>query len=305
MKISQLKNFLAVVDYGSINKAAEKLFVSQPSLSRSIQSLEDEMGKDLLVRTNHGVSMTPTGKLLYYYGQSIINELNTLESLKVLDEKRLYSKLSISVSSIFLKDELILNCYRDLSSNETEIQMYETTTEEVLNNVLTLKSELGILVLNDYQLTVFKKMADIRDVDLSVLGSGPIYIHMNENDELSNKDSIHFTELMEHTYVHLQPDFFSNLNNSISIDGVQLSSFPKRLIMSNYHTMLNLVKKSKSFMIGNKWQIDELKHTHVKSLRLEDTDTLKHLIIIKRKNVILSDAAHLFLDIFKQNYEAI
>ena len=62
--------------------------------------------------------MTPTGRLVYYYGQSIINELNTLERLKGLDEKSIYSKLSVSSSSIFLKDDLVLKCYEKLISSE-------------------------------------------------------------------------------------------------------------------------------------------------------------------------------------------
>ena len=59
MKNQQLRYFVEVVDSGSINKASEKLFVSQPSLSRSIQSLEEEMGKELIIRSNHGVTLTP------------------------------------------------------------------------------------------------------------------------------------------------------------------------------------------------------------------------------------------------------
>lgn len=55
MKNQQLRYFVEVVDSGSINKASEKLFVSQPSLSRSIQSLEEEMGKELIIRSNHGL----------------------------------------------------------------------------------------------------------------------------------------------------------------------------------------------------------------------------------------------------------
>lgn len=49
MKNEQLRNFIKVVDCGSINKAAEQLYVSQPSLSRSISTLEEEMGKELVI----------------------------------------------------------------------------------------------------------------------------------------------------------------------------------------------------------------------------------------------------------------
>lgn len=78
MKKEQLRNFIEVVDCGSINKAAEKLYISQPNLSRSIHALEEEMGKELLIRTNRGVSLTPTGQLLYYYARSILNQFQVL-----------------------------------------------------------------------------------------------------------------------------------------------------------------------------------------------------------------------------------
>lgn len=302
MKINQLKNFVATVDYGSISKAAEKLYVSQPALSRSIQALEEEMGKDLLVRTNHGVSMTPTGRLLYYYGQSILNELSTLEKLKGLDEKAIYSKLSVSVDNIFLKDDLILQCYKQLVSNETEIQMMETTAEGVFEDVQNSKSELGIMIVNDYQLPILKKMAEIKELEVTVLDSGPIYIHVNERSPLSNKEEIQFSELLNCTYIHLPSDFFSNLNHSISIDGIQLTNFPKTLIMSNYHAILSILKRTDSFLVGHKWQIDELKHSHVKSLLLKNCDINKHFVLLKRKNEIFSDAAQTFLQIIEDTY---
>lgn len=302
MKINQLKNFVAIVDYGSISKAAERLYVSQPALSRSIQSLEEEMGKELLVRSNHGVSLTPTGRLLYYYSQSILNELSTLEKLKGLDEKAIYSKLSVSINNIFLKDDLILNCYEKLESGETEIQMNETTAEGVFDDVRSSKSELGILIVNNYQLSVLKKMAEIKDLEVTIIGTGPIYIHVNEHNPLANEKEIRFSDLLDHTYIHLPPDFFSNLNHSIVIDGIQLTNFPKTLVMSNYHAILSILKRTNSFLVGHKWQVDELKYSHVKSLLLKNCDINKNFILLKRKNEILSDAAQIFLKIIEDTY---
>ena len=64
MRKEQLFQFIEVVDCGSINKAAEKLYISQPNLSRSIHALEEDMGKALIIRNNRGVTLTPTGKML-------------------------------------------------------------------------------------------------------------------------------------------------------------------------------------------------------------------------------------------------
>lgn len=302
MKINQLRYFIAVVDYGSINKAAEKLYISQPSLSRSLQALEEEMGKKLVIRSNHGVSMTPTGRMLYYYGQSIVNELNVLERLKGLDEKTIYSKLSVSVDSIFLRDDMILHCYEKLVSDETEIQVMETTAEGVLDNVTSSKSEVGITILNNFQYPVFKKMAELRNLETFILGTGPVYVHINEHHPLAENNEINFSQLKESTYIHLPSDFFSNLNLSLNIDGVQLTHFPKTLIMSNYHAILNLLKHADSFYMGHKWQVDELRHSHIKSLLLKNCDLEKNFVIVKHKNDILSDAANIFLDIIQENY---
>ncbi|WP_028042678.1 LysR family transcriptional regulator [Candidatus Stoquefichus massiliensis] len=303
MKKEQLRNFIEVVDCGSINKAAEKLYISQPNLSRSIHALEEEMGKELLKRTNRGVTLTPTGQLLYYYARSILNQFQVLERLKNLSEEVLHRKLSVSVDSIFLKDDFILEFYKYMDSAETEIHIIETTAEEVLDNVSNIKSELGITILNDYQLNIFKKMADAKEVSIHILGQGPLYVHVNEKHPLALKEIIDAEELCIYPYIHLPNDFFSNLNQSLTINKTPLSSFQKNIVMSNYHAMINMINHTDSFMLGNKWQVEELKYSHIKSIPLKNCNIHKNFVIIKRKREILSDAGNTFLNIIKNTYE--
>lgn len=224
MRKEQLFQFIEVVDCGSINKAAEKLYISQPNLSRSIHALEEDMGKALIIRNNRGVTLTPTGKMLYYYARSILNQFQVLERLKELDAEQIYSQLSISVDSLFLKDDMILNFYKRISSAETEIKFLETTAEEVLQNVIDMKSEIGITILNNYQLSIFKKMAEVKDIEVQILGSGPLYVHISENNPLAHKEIVNIKEFFEYPRIHLPYDFFSNLNLSLSIDALPYQS---------------------------------------------------------------------------------
>ena len=69
------------------------------------------MGKELIIRSNNGVTLTPTGRLMYYYAQSILSQFQVLERLKDVSEEKLYSKLTVSVDSVFLRDDLILQAY--------------------------------------------------------------------------------------------------------------------------------------------------------------------------------------------------
>ena len=70
MQIQQLTYFVAIAEQGSINKAAEKLFVTQPNLSKAISNLENELKVRIFNRTNKGVVLTDEGKKLYQYARS-------------------------------------------------------------------------------------------------------------------------------------------------------------------------------------------------------------------------------------------
>ena len=303
MKKEQLQNFADVVQSGSINKASEQLYITQPSLSRSIKSLEDEMGKPLLIRNSRGVTLTPTGKIFYNYAQSILNQFNVLERLKNMDEVAVYSQLSVSVDSIFLKDDIILRFYREMHSIETEIKLLETTSETVLNHVAQGLSEIGITILNDYQLKIYKKMAEVRDVELKILGESPLYVHAYEECELAQKEIISAKDSLPYIYIHLPFDFVSNLNHSLEVDNVHISDLRRTITMSNYHAIIKMIHNTDSFMLGHKWQVEELKASRIKSLLLNNSSIIKYFVILKRKRAQLSPAGEVFMNIIYNDYK--
>ena len=69
MNVIYLKYAVAVAKAGSLNKAAEELFVAQPNLSRAIKELEKELGTVIFERTSKGISLTPDGEKLVAYGK--------------------------------------------------------------------------------------------------------------------------------------------------------------------------------------------------------------------------------------------
>jgi len=74
MELRHLRHFAAVVDTGNLSKAADKVFISQPALTRSIKNLEDIVGAVLLERRPRGVVPTPAGETLYQYAKLMLNE---------------------------------------------------------------------------------------------------------------------------------------------------------------------------------------------------------------------------------------
>jgi LysR family nitrogen assimilation transcriptional regulator len=78
MDIRQLRYFVKIVDYGSLGKAAEKLYVAQPSLSQQIARLEEDLDVALLVRSHQGVKPTAAGQALYRHARLILNQMEQL-----------------------------------------------------------------------------------------------------------------------------------------------------------------------------------------------------------------------------------
>ena len=80
MEIKELRYFIAVAECGSISKAAEKLFTTQPNLSRQLMKLEEETGQKLLIRGNKKSELTEAGRLLYKRATEITELVNKTHS---------------------------------------------------------------------------------------------------------------------------------------------------------------------------------------------------------------------------------
>ncbi|WP_233858404.1 LysR substrate-binding domain-containing protein [Paraburkholderia sp. HD33-4] len=78
MDIRQLRNFIVIVDIGSLSKAAERLLIAQPSLSLQIRTLEEELQTQLLVRSAQGVAPTEAGKTLYRHARAVLRQMEQI-----------------------------------------------------------------------------------------------------------------------------------------------------------------------------------------------------------------------------------
>ena len=71
MTLQQLHQVITIADSGSMNEAAKKLFISQPSLSATVKELEQEIGFNLFVRSNRGIIITPEGEEFLGYARQV------------------------------------------------------------------------------------------------------------------------------------------------------------------------------------------------------------------------------------------
>lgn len=292
-----------MVDCGSISAAAQKLFVAQPSLSRTINALEKEMGCELLERTSKGVRPTQTGRQMYYYAQSILDKFQMLERLRDTQDARLVSRLHVAVVLLFLKDELLLHVYEHMAAQDTELCFYETTLEPALEKVAALDAEIGLAVVNDTQLPVFLKMAAGKNVCVTPLDDPrPMYVHVRRDRPLAKADGLECRRLFEYPRVLLPGDFFSHLNQTLLDDLRCLSEWPRRTItVKSYHSVLRMLRSTNGYIVGNAWQREELQCSQICSVPLTDAPVQMNLLLLHRDREELSQPARSFLKQFAED----
>jgi len=101
MELRQLRHFVAVVDCANLSRAAERVAISQPALTRSIKNLEDILGVELLERKPRGVAATEAGLALYHHAQIVLNACQRLTREVRELERGVTGTVYVGVGSMF------------------------------------------------------------------------------------------------------------------------------------------------------------------------------------------------------------
>ena len=160
MTLQQLRYVVTVAKKGNITEAAKELFISQPSLTNAIKDLEKEMNVIIFDRTNKGVAVSKEGEIFLGYARQVLEQVNLLEDTYKQNSGR---KLEFCVSTQHYS--FAVNAFVDLikeyGSSEYDFSLRETQTYEIIDDVARMKSEIGILYLNEFNRKVLKKIMDL------------------------------------------------------------------------------------------------------------------------------------------------
>ena len=144
MTLQQLKYIVTVAETGNITEAAKRLFISQPSLTKSIHELEKEMQITIFNRTNKGVTISNDGDIFLSYARQVLEQTNLLEE-KFLNKKEQRSKFSVSCQHYSFAVNAFVDVIREFDGAKYDFTLRETQTYEIIEDVSRLKSEIGIL----------------------------------------------------------------------------------------------------------------------------------------------------------------
>ncbi len=175
MELRQLRYFVAIVDHGSLSRAALVLHVAQPALTQQLRQLEDELGAQLLHRSAQGVLSTDAGKVFYEHAQAILKQVIDARSAVTQSTTRPSGNVTLGLPHS-ISGALALPLLMAAREHYPEITLQ--LTEELSGNLAEqLKSgRINLAVLfDDGQLSAFANTALVEEALMFICRSGSIH----------------------------------------------------------------------------------------------------------------------------------
>ena len=197
MTLQQLSYAIAISEAGSLNKASEVLYVSQPSLTESLKELEKELGITIFIRSGRGVTLTPEGSDFILYARQVVNDYSELVE-RFDSTKNFKKKFGVSTQHYSFAVKAFVELVRDNDTSRYELAIRETRTQQVISDVANLKSEIGIIYLSEFNKRAIGKLLRTANLEFHPLINCDAYVYLWSGHPLAKKKSISFEDLKDY-----------------------------------------------------------------------------------------------------------
>ena len=267
MNINQIKYVLEVASSSSMRDAATRLFVSQPALSSSIKELEDELGILIFERTNKGISLTPEGREFVEYAKRAAAQYEILEDryLKGASEKEHFA---VSTQHYTFAVKAFTSLIKKTDPETYTFQIRETKTKNVLEDVRTMKSEVGVISFSNKNEPVIKKLFKEYDLEFTPLMRRETYAYVWKNHKFAKRKNISIEELSDYPCVLFDQTDDSNLY--LTEEAMADYDFKKLIKSDDRATSMEIFAELHGYSIGS-------------GMLAEDDAVLKGLVSVKLK----------------------
>jgi len=176
MTLQQLNYAIVISDAGSMNKASEQLYIAQPSLTSAIKELEKEIGITIFNRGARGITLTADGSEFIRYARQVYQQYENLQ--EKYTGGGLKRKFSVSTQHYSFAVQAFVEMVKEFNTHEYEFAVRETKTSDVINDVNSLKSEIGIIYLSNFNRHVIAKLLESNHLEFHHLIDCDIFAYL-------------------------------------------------------------------------------------------------------------------------------
>lgn len=296
MKLQQLKYVIAVADAGSINEAAKKMFVAQPSLSSAIKELEEELDFDIFNRSSKGVTLSREGSEFVSYAKQVMEQVANLERRFLQDEQET-SFLSISEQHYAFAIEALVDFIKSDAPGRYDYSIRECRTSEVVDDVKTFKSEIGILMTTNFNRKVMMRYFKDNHIEFIPLTVSKPHVFLANSHPLAGRAMLTVSDLEDYPYLCYQ----QNVNDSIYFSEEIMSDInpAQKIFVDDRATIFNLMRGVNGYTLGSQFNCRSMNGSDIITIPL-DSDEEMTLGYIKLEHSALSVQANAYIERLKE-----
>ena len=297
MRIQQLEYLERIVEAGSINEAAKRLFLTQPSLSNAVKELENEMGIQIFQRSSGGISLTAEGREFMTYSKQILDQVNLMNERYKNGQQRKQS-FSVSAQHYAFVVHAFVELIKSVNANEYQFTLRETETQNIFNDLAQFKSELGILYTNGFNQKIMQRLFKENNLVFTPLFVAKPHIFVSRYNPLTSKSSVNLSDLEDFPYLLYEQGEVNSFYFSEEI--LSTLSHKKSIKVSDRATIFNLMVGLNGYTISSGIISSKLNDDKIVAIPLNVDDDIT-MGWLKHRQVELSPLDERYLTMLKEH----
>ena len=297
MNIQQLRYVVAIANSGTFREAAEKMYVSQPSLSISVRDLEKELGFKIFRRTSSGTFLTRRGMEFYEKAQELVKGFDVFQNQYANPEEE---KDEFSIASQhydFLPPTI--TAFSERYPDYKNFRIFESTTVQILDEVAQGHSEIGIIYLNNQNQKGIMQRVEKLGLEVIELIPFQTHIYLREGHPLAEKEELVMEDLADLPTVRFTQEKDEYLYYSENF--VDTSASSQMFNVTDRATLNGILERTDAYATGSGF-LDSDSVNGITVIRLKD-NLDNRMVYVKREEVELSQAGALFVEVMQEYFD--
>jgi len=296
LTIQQLRYAVGIANTGSFNKAAEALFISQPSLTMAVQDLEKQIGITIFNRSNRGVTLTPEGEEFIARANELLNHFKSVVA-RYDEESQKKKRFAVSTQHYSFAVKSFTNMVKKFNIDDYDFALRETKTKEVIDDVTSLRSEIGIIYLSDFNRKYLTYLLKEHDLVFQKLVVCNAYAYMWKNNPLASKPYVTLEDLSQYPCLSFEQGESGNYYFAEEI--LSTNEYHRTIKANDRATMLNFMVDLNGYTLCSGIISEEINGSDYVAVPFKDekgeSDRQMEIGYITKKNFMLSTICRIYI----------
>ncbi len=297
MTLQQIYYALTIAETKSMNKAAERLYVSQPSLTSAVRELEKSIGITIFNRTGKGVENTNDGEEFLRYARQLYQQYELLAE-KYSPTGNIKRKFGVSTQHYSFAVKAFVETVKRFDTSEYEFAIREEKTYNVITDVGSLKSEIGVLYMSDFNRKLINKMLKDNKLEFYKLIECRAYVYMWKKHPLASRESVTMDDLKDYPCLAFEQGEHDSFYFAEEI--LSEKEYPRMIKACDRATMLNLMVGLNGYTLCSGIICEELNGSDFAAVPFSGDEANENSIMeigyILKKGSLISRIGEIFID---------